>query len=229
MNIQLPSLRELAIALLLSFPIQTQALSITAGSSPGLVIADDNLLGVADTINLTTAITSISDVRVTLAISGGYSGDYYAYLRHSDSRGVGFSILLNRVGVTASNPYGSADRGLNVTFSDSALADVHSASASGGVVSGSFQPDARNVSPFSVLDTSPRSAFLSSFDGMDANGSWTLFIADLAPVGIGTLETWGLTVDGQTQGAVPDGGSSLALLGLALLGLGSLRRWLAKA
>ena len=55
---------------------QALALSITASSSPGVVIPDNDLTGVTDTINLSTAITSISDVTVTLDISGGYNSDY---------------------------------------------------------------------------------------------------------------------------------------------------------
>ena len=121
-------------------------------------------------------------------------------------------MLLNRLGVTATSPYGSADSGFDVTFSDSAATDIHSASAGGGVLTGTFQPDARNVSPFSVLDTSPRTAFLSSFNGLDPNGAWTLFIADVSPVGIGTLDSWGLTIDGTGPAGMPDGGSTVVLL-----------------
>ena len=91
------------------------------------------------------------------------------------------------------------------------------ARARGGVLTGTFQPDARNVSPFSVLDTSPWTAFLSSFDGLDPNGTWTLFIADVSPVGIGTLDSWSLTVDGTGPVGVPDGGSTVALLAVGMI------------
>lgn len=223
MNLKRMKPLSLAITLLLGLPLAAGALSITATSSPGIVIPDGDLNGVADTINLSTAINSITDVQVTLDITGGYNGDYYAYLRHSDASGVGFAVLLNRVGVTGGNPYGSPDSGFNITFSDSAGLNIHSASAGGGVLAGTFQPDGRNVSPFTdpaVLAATTSTAILNSFNGMDASGNWTLFIADVSPVGMGTLESWGVSIDGQTLGAaVADGGSTLGLLALALLGL----------
>lgn len=205
----------------LALQLRPQALAteITASSFPGVVIPDNETCGVADIINLSTAITSITDVQVTLDISGGFNGDYYAYLRHSDSSGVGFSVLLNRVGVTASNPYGSSDSGFSVTFSDSASGNIHSASAGGGALNGIFQPDGRNVSPSTApgtLDSTSSTALLNSFNGMDANGDWTLFIADVSPVGIGTLEDWSLTIDGTGAAGVPDGGSTLGLMAIGL-------------
>lgn len=173
---------------------------VTATSSPGVGIPDNDLNGVADTINLSTAITSISSVTVSLDISGGYNGDYYAYLRYD----TGFAVLLNRVGSTSGNPYGSPDSGFEVTFSETAAnGDIHLASAGGGTLTGIWQPDGRDVNPLTALDTDPRTAFLSSFNGLDPNGAWTLFIADVSPEGLGTLESWTLQVEG-TSVAVPE-------------------------
>jgi subtilisin-like proprotein convertase family protein len=166
---------------------------VTASQTDNIVIPDNNLNGVAETINLSAPFTSISDVEVSLDISGGYDGDYYAYLRNS----TGFAVLLNRVGSTINNPYGSPDSGFNVTFSDSAAnGDIHLENAGGGMVSGTRQPDGRNVSPLTALDTDPRTAFLSSFNGLNPNGAWTLFIADCSPGGQGTLDSWSLDVTG---------------------------------
>ncbi len=200
-------LAGLTAILELTFAPVALALSITASSSPGIVIPDNNLSGVADTINLSTAITSVSDVTVSLDISGGYNGDYYAYPRY----GTGFAVLLNRVGRTSLNPFGSPDSGFNVTFSDTAAnGDIRLGSAGGGVLTGAWQPDGRNVKPLSALNTDPRTAFLSSFNGLDPNGAWTLFIADVSPAGIGTLENWSLTIDGNGPICGPDGGRRLA-------------------
>ncbi|HEV2394892.1 MAG TPA: VPDSG-CTERM sorting domain-containing protein [Verrucomicrobiae bacterium] len=223
MRLLLPA--GLMFCLAQAFAPSARALPVTATSSPGVVIPDNDLNGVADTINLSTTITSISDVTVTLDISGGYNGDYYAYLRHGAT---GFAVLLNRVGSTSGNPYGSSDSGLNVTFSDSAAnGDSHLGSAGGGALTGAWQPDARNVNPLTALDTDPRTAFLSSFNGMDANGAWTLYIADVSPVGVGTLDSWSLTVDGNGAVGVPDGGATLGLLGMGLAGLIAFRPKLA--
>jgi hypothetical protein len=67
--------------------------------------------------NLTTL-----DVTVTLTLSGGYNGDLYAYLTHGD----GFVVLLNRVGLTAGQPYGYADAGFtSLTLSDAGSGNIH--------------------------------------------------------------------------------------------------------
>ena len=137
----------------------------SATYSPSLVIPDNDLNGVANTETIASSIQSITDVTVSLNISGGYDGDLYAYLAHGAT---GFAVLLNRTGVTAGSAYGSSDSGFNVTLNDAAATDIHNAPALGGVLTGTFQPDGRAVSPLSSLDTTPRTAFLSSFDGMSA-------------------------------------------------------------
>ena len=202
--------------------------SVTVTSSPGVVIPDGDLNGVVDTLSLSTPITSISDVELNLDISGGYDGDFYAYLSH----GTGFAVLLNRIGSTASNPYGSSDSGMDVIFSGSAAnGDIHLASPLGGVLTGTWQPDARNVAPTTALDTSPRSAFLSSFQGLNPNGTWTLFIADVSPLGVGELASLSLEVTGSTgTSVVPDDSSTMLLLVLGVIPLAfwpSRPRWVA--
>ncbi len=192
------------------------ALSVAGSSSPGVAIPDNDLSGVADTINLSTAINSITSLTLTLDITGGYNGDFYAYLQH----GTGFAVLLNRVGRTAGNTFGFADSGFQVTFDDAAATDIHLASAgTGNPLIGTYQPDGRNLSPASALDTSARSALLGSFNGLDANGGWTLFVADVSPVGIGTLADWSLKINGNAASGVPDGGATATLFAFGLLGL----------
>lgn len=174
------------------------------------VIPDNDSSGLANFRSLTSNITSITDVQLTLNITGGYNGDYYAYLTHAS----GFTILLNRVGSTLGNEFGTTDAGFtNVTFSGSALNDIHnyqsfSNPGGGPLVGGVWAVDGRDVDPAFTVDTDPRSAFLSSFNGLDANGGWTLFIADLAPAGQGTLVSWDLQITGVS--AVPEPGTWLA-------------------
>lgn len=179
----------------------------TATYSPGITIPDNNLNGVANTQIFSSAIQSITDVRVGLNISGGFDGDIYAYLTHGLS---GFAVLLNRIGVSSSDIYGSYNSGFAVTLSDSAAADIHGSPANGGTLTGTWQPDGRNISPLNALDTTPRTALLDTFNGMDPNGDWTLFLADTSPVGVGTLNNWTLTVVGNTL-PIPDSGNTLAL------------------
>lgn len=199
--------------------------TVTVSQTDNVMIPDNDLSGVAETITLGSTIQSITDVQLTLDVgptgSGAlpFNGDYYAYLTH----GSGMAVLLNRVGVTAANPFGYGGTGFDVTFSD-AGADIHNYQSGsyslngGGQLTGTWGPDGRAASPFTVLDTSPQTALLSSFDGGSAGGVWTLFIADTSPLGIGNLESWSLQVTGNTatNNPVPDGGNTFGLLALAL-------------
>jgi len=166
-------------------------------------------VGVTDSHTISSAITSITNITVSLQITGGFNGDYYAYLVHSS----GFAVLLNRIGRTSSNDLGNSGSGINVTFDDLALSgDIHLA-PNASPLTGMWDPDARNVNPSSSLDTSPRTAFLDSFNGLDASGTWTLFVSDAGPVSTGTFASWTLNITG-----IPEPGTfSLALLGIGTL------------
>ncbi len=191
--------------------------------TPNLAVPDNSPVGVTDSHVIGSAILDIRQVSVTLNLTGGFNGDFYVYLVHATPLGTGFSVLLNRAGTTASNSFGYADSGFSVTFSDLALTDAHlyrnQTNPMGGTLTGTFQPDARNVSPFSVTDASPRSAFLSSFNNLDANGTWSLYLADLSPVGTGTLASWTLTIQG-----VPEPGTWAAGIGALAVAAGAWRR-----
>ena len=201
------------LGVLLFWTAPVSALSITDSDqyTPGVLIRDNDLNGVADTHTFNSTIQSIASLEVTLNIAGGYNGDLYAYLRHGNS---GFAVLLNHVGSTPNNPLGSMDTGFDITLSDGAPGNVHDASAGGGTLTGVWQPDGRNVSPLAAISAVPQSATLDSFNGMNPNGDWTLFIADTSPIGAGTLTSWGIQVTGN-RNPVPDGGNTLLLLGLA--------------
>lgn len=185
------------------------------------LIPDGSAVGLSDYRTISTSLVVIDSVTVFLNITGGFNGDLYAQLTHS----TGFSVLLNRVGRTAVNPYGYTDPGMNVQFSDNspAVADVHQyrttlfgneTTTLGGQLTGAWKPDGRAVDPAVVLNTSPRTALLSSFIGLNPNGEWTLFIADLDGGGQATLQSWGLRLDGD---AVPEPGvGGLMLFSLLL-------------
>lgn len=182
----------------------------TFSFSPNATIPDGDLSGLALSQNVSTVITSILSVEVHLTISGGFNGDLYAYLVHDTPGGNGFAVLLNRVGRTSGSPFGYSDAGMAVTLTGSALTDIHQyrtvTNPGGGPLGAStWQPDGRNVDPLTALDTDPRTALLSSFNGLDANGTWTLFIADVAPLGQGTVVSWGFTLQ-----SVPEPGTVLA-------------------
>jgi len=156
------------------------------------VIPDGNPNGISSSINVSGMGASVYDVSVSVNLSGGYNGDLYAYL----SYGNGSVVLLNRIGKTSTDPFGSSSSGMLVTFSDSALTDIHSFSG-GSPITGTYQPDCRTDDPQIVLDTSARGPSLSSLNGPNVNGNWTIFFADMASgggSGPSTLMSWGLDV-----------------------------------
>lgn len=172
-------------------------------------IPDNDDVGYSDSRTVSGAgLSEILSVTVDLTFAGGWNGDLYAYLVH----GSGFAVLLNRPGRSLSAPDGSGTSGFNITFDDNAATDLHTTiPLSGGLVSGTYQPDGRTTDPYNTLDTDSRPAMLSSFEGLDANGTWTLFVADQSPGDTSTLTSWSLTVT-----AIPEPGA-LLLGGLGLL------------
>lgn len=161
-------------------------------------IPDGNPTGWSDTRNVSFFDSGwqITDVNVTLNVSGGYNGDLYAYLTHSS----GFAVLLNRVGKGTGSSFGYANSGFNIVLDDQAAADIHLYQTVGGysITGGAdWQPDGRYISPLSsnaTFDSASRDKLLSQFNGLDANGNWTLFFADLSGGATSTLVSWGLEI-----------------------------------
>jgi PEP-CTERM motif len=88
-----------------------------------------------------------------------------------------------------------------------------------GQLTGTWQPDGVNIDPQSspsLFSSGAQTALLSSFDGSNPNGTWTLFLADLS-AGSQSVEA-SITVNITT---VPEPGTlALAAIGgLAVLAL----------
>jgi subtilisin-like proprotein convertase family protein len=178
-----------AACLLLRTPLR--AAETTVHFTSGETIPDDDTTGLADDRIVHSGITQLTDVEVHLEIAGGWNGDLYAHLVHED----GYAVLLNRSGRTESSDAGSAASGFDITLSDNAVTDVHLVESAGSV-SGLLQPAARDVNPQLAIDTTPRTGYLSSFQGLPASGEWTLFLVDAAGGNVSTLVSWGLTLRG---------------------------------
>jgi len=198
------------LLLLLSAPAASAELFFSQLFTVNKLVPDNSTTGLTSSQTINSDITSISSVQVTLNMSGGWNGDLYAYLAHDS----GFTVLLNRIGSTSDDAFGSGSSGFNVTFGDD-WDDIHTASFSDGdPIVGYFSPDGRNVSPFSVTDNSSRTAFLSSFTGLAGSGLWELFVADLSGGDVANLDSWNLEIAGTTSTAIPEPSSILPLAGL---------------
>ena len=136
-------------------------------------IPDGNPVGSAGTATVSGYLPNISDISVTLNISGGYNGDLYGYLSYDGK----LLPLLNRVGMgtgSSSDPtyyFGYGDAGFNnVTLADSGSVNIHNYGG-GFVPSGTYLPDAGGLT------------FDGTYSGLNPNGTWTLFLADLSSGG----------------------------------------------
>lgn len=175
------------------------ALTETVDREVDVLVPDDALLGAGDTVEFTSTIHGIvpnatwTGVRVNLELAGGFNGDLYVYLEH----GTDFAVLLNRPGRSTGLDSGYGDSGFNISLDDTAPnGDVHvyrnRVNPGGGILTGRWQPDGRDVIPEDALDTHPRSALLSTFVTGNPNGEWSLTVVDVGPGDQARLVRWGL-------------------------------------
>jgi subtilisin-like proprotein convertase family protein len=63
---------------------------------------------------------------------------------------------------------------------------------------------------------------LASFNGLDANGAWTLQAIDFHEGGVATLHNWNLTITGS---AVPEPVATTSVAGVLLLTFACVRKF----
>lgn len=165
------------------------------------VIPDGSPVGLAESTTLSGladgGINLIGNVDVRLTINGGYNGDLYGYLVLQSADGsITTSILLNRVGRNATADYGSATAGFgSITLSGNTGTDIHL--ATGTTDGGTYLADGRTLNPngdFTGANGTLGTAGLDILNNHDANGTWTLFLADMAGGEQSTLVSWGLDI-----------------------------------
>lgn len=160
-----------------------------------------------------SAILSLTEVRVGLNLVGleegsGFASEMFVSLNKDLSV---TSVLLNQVGRTDGDPLGFGYNGWNVAFRDGATGgDVHEASLVSGVLTGEFEPDGR-ANATGVL----RPLLLNVFNSGPGNGDWRLSIGDLEAGGTMRIESWSLTLTGDTE--VPEAGTWAAVVTLGII------------
>jgi hypothetical protein len=178
----------LTVTGLLAAASASASLITTYNNNISQTVPDGNPVGITSTINVSglgNLLSSGDNVTMTLNISGGNNGDLYAFLSYDGH----IVTLLNRPGVTGGNPVGYMDAGFNVTLSDGSYGNINTYGSSsyttyGGQVTGTYNPAGGSTA-------------FQSYNGMNPNGGWVLFISDLSggDPSQSVLNSWSLTLD----------------------------------
>jgi len=168
---------------------QGTGINTSGGTSAGTVgnsgtIYDGSPVGSFFTMDLGSAgLDNLTGIQVSLNLSGGLNGNLYSYLVAPDGTVV---VLLDRPGVTGSNPFGNTQSGLNITL------------ANGGstILTGSGSDLSTGVYAVPTANGNSLVNFGSEASpGVNPNGTWTLYFADMvAGGGNETLNGWSLDI-----------------------------------
>ena len=203
-----------ATAATLVFPDNTVT-TIPDGSSSG-VARSLTVSGIGE------GVASVEvDVNLSASAGAAFLGDLYLYL----TNGTQLSVLANRPGRRAGTPAGYSDnQPVTITFSGAGANDFHNyrvpitgshSTPLTNPLTGTWQPDGRLTDPAAVLDTDARNGLLSVFNGTPADGTWSLFAADLSTGATHQINSWTLRIN-----TIPEPGvttvSGLAAIALLL-------------
>ena len=151
-----------------------------------------------------SGIAGISNVKVDLSMSSiaqnnpMWLGQVYASLTYGvASEGARTAVLLNRPSVTSSDAFGSSLSSLNVTFDDSAAANIFDV-ASG---TGTYQADGRlGVNPLGngvAYNSGDIHAGLAALNGGSLlSQKLSLLVADTQQGAVGKLDRWAVQIKG---------------------------------
>lgn len=157
---------------------------------PGLVIPDNDPEGASSCMTF-SAHDEIQDLDVGLIIEHRWPGDVFVTLTH-DQTGTTV-VLIERPGVPATS-IGCGQEGddITVTLDDEAAAPVENVCAPATpTIAGRFSPNQA----------------LSTFDGEELAGTWTLTAVDTVVGDTGVIHAWSMTVDSSGSGDVDCNGT----------------------
>jgi len=167
-------------------------------------ILDGSPAGMWNSISVSGLGSSLSSISVTLSVSGGNNSGLYAYLTYNGT----LAVLLNRPGVTSGTPFGDTSAGLTETLTGTALYSAVSPLSS--------------YTSFTTPGSSTSFSDNSLYGGVNPNGTWTLFFADVsAGGGDATLHGWSLDIT-----AVPEPTNmAMVIFGVGFVGFGIIRHF----
>ncbi|HWJ81891.1 MAG TPA: hypothetical protein VNS55_06630 [Nocardioides sp.] len=189
------------------------ALAVVVGSPPGpahaatTVVSGSNNAGITipgngtatpypSTININApAYTQITDVNVTLTgLSHTFAADLDVLLVAPD--GTTNAVLL--ADAAAGNDFVNS----NVTFDDQAASGVPSVTP---IPSGTYRPTAPGTANDPAPAPAPGVPSLSTFDFLDADGTWSLYVFDDLAGDSGSITGWSLDITVSNQVLTPGG------------------------
>ena len=189
---------KIGFGLILLVALAATVLGQNYSASPNAPIS--NAAATTSTIDV-PAGTTITDVQVAVSINHSHGGDLKIELSHEPTEGLPQTItLLNGLNL-GSYLYGCGADAINATFSDAAGAAMDGFDCADDfdkAVGGAWRP----------------TNALSTFDGRDAGGTWTLTVTDRLPSDDGTLQSWGLVLNATSAAPLPGpGGGGLPIIG----------------
>lgn len=183
---------------------------IYAYQGPQVTIPYGSSVSVA--IDVSGEAGPLTALSIALNIQGGRNADISVLLR-APGENAPYIYLINRPGAGYSPNYNyNNDRGFLIILSDSAAYDVHryreyNPVIRDGVLTGTWQPDGRNISPNSSsgeFATAARVSLAQVFAGVNPVGRWILELQDWHPGGQqSTLMGWSLEITAVPEPVIP--------------------------
>ena len=198
--------------------------SVPAMAQTTTTVSNTTPIAVCDGCETTSVIVSglagnITNLTLSLnGLSHTYPDDLVFGLLNDDT-GIGFVFMSGAGGSTAVS-------NVNLTFSDAASDQLPESFGGGGAItSGTWLPS--NFGQYEFTSFTNVDSF-AGFNGLSANGSWTLYIDDVFPADGGSVNGgWALTftTDAGGTGAVPEPATwAMMIAGFGMIGAGMRRQ-----